>query len=195
MKKLFLAMAFLAASFSASATTVTFDQDGLDLSNIDGVSFSSFGIIQPTKDETGYFNGVVSPSKVAFNPDAIPVTVFSQTSAGFFFNSASFVAAWNDGLTLDIHGYTLGGDEYFKSLTLSTTSPTFVEFNWSNVSHISFTSYGGTPAGYAGWGDHFGMDNFTFNVPVSAVPELTPVTMLTAGLLLVGMTRRRKSKG
>ena len=184
----------------APAETLTFDDlpspgagnppvpngyGGLDWTNVWYVNPVAAGA-----GNTGAYNGIISGSNVAFNPDGYPATISSTGS--FTFNSGYFTAVWNDGLNLEAVG-SLGGTVMdTTNFTLNASSPTLEILNWANIDTLTFTSSGGTPhPGFiAGGGTQFVMDNLSFNNPV---PEPGSTGLLLAGgLCLLGYGWRRR---
>ncbi len=62
------------------------------------------------------------------------------------------------------------------------------------VDQLTFSSAGGTSAGFGGGGTHFAMDNFTYNEVLSPVPEPETYAMLAVGLGLMGAFARRRKQ-
>lgn len=180
----------------AYAGTITFD----DLSHTEyngaliadgyaGLNWDNFAYVNPVYVNTsGYQNGVVSAPNLGFNWNGTSAS-FSASSP-FNFNSAYFTAAWNNGLSIDATGYNQGNPIYSTTFTVDTTGPDFMVFNWLNVDQVSFSSYGGTPAGYDGSGNHFAMDNLSINA--QAVSEPSNLGMLALGLGLIGLLAWRR---
>jgi len=138
-----------------------------------GFNWTNFGYVDPLPfGPSGYANGTVSPTNVAYNRYGDP----SMLSSGSFeFVGAYFTGAWNDGLNVSVSGYLNG--EVIERMTIVTSYyvPTWSSFNWV-VDQLSFNSYGGTLAPEAvSDGLQFVMDNFTYNVP-------EPGTMFLFGL-------------
>ena len=166
--------------FPASAITITFDDlpddkvpvpsgyAGLEWDNfyyLDGAPYASIG---------GYADAFISPSRIGYNGFGFPAT-FSSISL-FTLNSAYLTAAWNDDLEVTITGL-LGGSALFStSVVLSATSPTLVNFNFTDIDSVTFVSSGGTPhPGYSGQGTHFAIDNIVLNEPTVVPPTITSV--------------------
>lgn len=143
----------------------------------------------------GYFNGVTSGNK-AFWAES---NIISHLSPEFtsiepiFLEGAYFTSAWNQSLTIEITAEIVGGDPLSKIFTVDPYSPTWIEFNWNNVSHLMMSSYGGTPAGgVIGSGTQFIMDDFTYHL--ASVPVPAAVWLFGSGLIgLIGVARRNKS--
>jgi hypothetical protein len=179
----------------ANAVVVTFDDlpgdetqiptgyNGFTWNNfhdLDGVHYAS--------NPSGYGNGVISPNNVAYNSFGDAASI---TGPLFTFNSAYFTGAWNDGLNIEITGRLSGTTLFDQTIVVDSTGPTLFSPNWAGIDELDFFSSGGTSHGYisGGSGEHFAMDNFTYN----AVPE--PTTMLLVGSGLLGLWgARRKFK-
>ena len=188
----------LVASSSAKAETLTFD----DLSNYapvpngyGGLNWNNFNALNTVQElaydgPNGYTNGVVSSPNVLYNVDANPASISSPTA--FTLNSGEFTAAWNDGLqVLATALNTTTNQFYFQTFTVNTSGPTLETFNWANINEVTFSSYGGTSAGFDGSGEHFALDNLS----VSAVPLPAALPMFSAallGLAGLGANARRK---
>jgi len=117
----------------------------------------------PAVNPSGYQAAVVSPHNVAFNGFGNPAIV--SDSHLFNLNSGYFTAAWKDNLQVQVIGRLLGLDVYNNTYVLSTTSPTFIAFNYLGIDEVKFVSSGGTH--HFGSGEEFAMDN----LDISAVPE------------------------
>jgi hypothetical protein len=189
-KTLLVAALLATGAIHASAETLTFE----GFSNMNpvpsgygGLNWNNFSVLSDTST-SGYLNGIVSGTSVAYNSWANPASISSTTA--FTLNSAFFTGAWNNGLTIHVTGS--GATNYSADIVVNTTSPTNYVFNWTGLTSVNFSSSGGTPAGYSGSGAHFAMDNMTINV--AAVPEPETYALLLAGLGIIGATaRRRKS--
>ena len=147
MIKNILAAAFLSMGFaasSASAVVITFDDLGspgtslLPISNgYAGLSWDNFWYLDSSfYTSSGYVNGTVSPNNVAFNAFANPATISKST--GFNLVGGYFTGAWNDGLQISAVGTP--GVTYSTSFTVNTTGPTYIAFNWNNITSVSFSS-------------------------------------------------------
>jgi uncharacterized repeat protein (TIGR03803 family) len=127
---------------------------------------------------SGYFAGMTSVPKVAYNGNSSPAAI--SAAAPFVLFSANLTAAWNDNLQLEVQGYNGSALIYDNTYTLSASSPTLISFNYLGVTSVQFISSGGTPhAGYGGSGTEFVIDNV--NAFVAAIPHLPPplpITML-----------------
>jgi hypothetical protein len=187
----------------APATTLTFDDLpplGAGITNAaipngyGGLNWTNMHYVNGTTYDpspNGYRNGRVSGDYVAYNDFA---NIASASSAPFTFNSVYLTGAWNNGLQVTVTGFNGASTLFTQTVTTSAFAPTLFTFNWTGIDRVSFTSFGGTPAPTftAGSGTHFAMDNFTFNVPVTAGAPL-PGTA-SCGLVLVaalGLARRR----
>ncbi|MEW6220649.1 MAG: PEP-CTERM sorting domain-containing protein [Thermodesulfobacteriota bacterium] len=135
---------------------------------------------------SGYTNGVVSGSQVAYNSWA--GMAITSRGSDFTFNGAYLTGAWNDGLQITVEGYDDGSLVYSNTVTASAYAPTYFAFNYQNVDELRFSSFGGVDAGFPGGGTHFAMDNFTYN----AVP--VPATFLLLGSGLAGLVGSRISR-
>lgn len=161
---------------------------GLDWNNFVLLNTPNFtSVIGPN----GFANGTVSGPNIAFNGTGDAAAISGPT---FTFNSAYFTGAWYNGLGITATGY-LGGNLVGTSIFIVNASgPTLETFDWT-VDKVSFSSSGGTNAGYGSNGTQFAMDNMTINEPLTTTP--LPSTAY-AGLGLLGglgcwtLARRRK---
>lgn len=168
------------------ATVLTFD-DIAPVSNYGqvpntygGFNWSNFyyqNDSSPALSNSGFENGTVSGNYAAFNSGLQPTATVSEAIKGsvFNFNSADLTAAWNNGLSVTVEGLNNSSVLYTKTVTLDTTAPTLVNFNFLGVNELRFSSSGGVePANLVGKGSgtNFVLDNFTYNeTPVVPVPE------------------------
>jgi hypothetical protein len=182
----------------AGADLVVFDDLGGDQVPIPagykGFTWSSsFYYINATPYPlSGYYAGMVSSPNVAYNGwwDDVAVSAASP----FTFNGAYFTGAWNDGLEIDISGWLGASKVHNTTVTVSSTTPTWVGLDWTNIDRLKFHSYGGTHnPDYSGTGLHFVMDNFTYNEPISAVPVPGAAVLGVLGLSFAGWRLRRKT--
>jgi hypothetical protein len=200
---LFLAVVPLAMASASSvrADTLTFDDvttaSFADVPNgYGGLNWSNMGVYDGSGGVggSGYINGRVSGTYVAFNEYALTATV---SHGSFTFNSAYFTAAWNNGLNVTVDGYLNNVLVDTKSFTVDTAGPTLVNFDFQGIDKLVFNSFGCTPDNtYLGHGAgaHFAMDNFTFN-EATVAPLPSPVLMgmtLLGGTGLAHFFRRRK---
>jgi hypothetical protein len=156
-----------------------------------GFTWSNFQYINGLSyTNTGYYNGVVSPSNVAFDPGGSPAYLSSVNT--FSVQSMDLTAAWNNNLQMDIYGFTNAGIDHATEI-LNVNGPTLVTLNWSNLTELYFSPSGGVNGGYADTGTHFVLDNL--QVTSSATPEPATLTLLGAGFLAFGgfrFARRRR---
>jgi uncharacterized repeat protein (TIGR01451 family) len=164
--------------FSATNQPISFDDlpgsgdqvppgyHGLTWSNIYCLS----GIGYPN---SGYMAGTVSPPNVAYNGYGDPASIESTGQVNLV--SAYLTAAWNDNLQVLAQGYAGDTLVYNNTYTLSSTSPTLINFNYFGVTRVTFTSFGGTPnPAYGGGGTHFAMDNVVIQDRVTASVPIAP---------------------
>lgn len=180
----------LAASVGANAAVVDFES-GLG----GGFSWDNFGVLNSTSSTyngSGYRNGTVSGSHVAYNSRANPAALSSFSS--FVFNGAYFAGAWNNGLNITVRGFLGGVETLSETFVVNTDAPLWRAFGWT-VDRLVFSSAGGVDQpGLNGSGAHFAMDNFTYNEVLSPVPEPETYAMLGVGLGLLGAFARRRKQ-
>ena len=188
---------------SANATVLTFDDltplgaaPGTIANGYGGLDWTDMGYLNSpihNGGASGYVGGTVSGDYVAFNEFAEVATV----SDGLFdFNSAYLASAWNDNLSVTVKGF-LGATELYSvtvnNLQYSQTqgaTATLFNFDFLGIDSLTFASFGGTDSDPfdGGVGNHFVMDNFTFNE--TSVPEPAVLALLSLGLFGIGAARR-----
>jgi hypothetical protein len=186
----------LSISSLSSAAVITFDDlpHWTDIGNhYSGLNWTNLYTMQGSLGSGGYKNAVVSGQNATFNGGAADALL---VSGGLFdFNGAYLTAAWNDGLSIKVTGSKSGLEVYSQTVTVNTSGPTWFNFNFSGVDALRFDSFGGTAnAAFVGTGagEHFSMDNFTFNEAVKSVPESS--SLMLAMLGLAGLFGARKIK-
>ena len=105
-----------------------------------GLSWSNFyelnGIAYPVP--SGYSNGVVSVSNVAFNASGAPASILSPNP--FTLISTYLTAAWTPNLQTRVKGYVGGALAYDRTFTLQTNAPTLVVLNYEGVTEVNFST-------------------------------------------------------
>lgn len=167
--------AALCSGGAAHAGLVNFDNPGLiDIDNTTGVA---------TYAETGY---VISGPAASFLPidgtmvggfDTTPFT-FSLAGGGTFGLKSLDLAPYDLGFgpgTLALVGLVGGTQVASRSVDLAGTSSLSFDSAWTNLTSVSFSATGG-----------FALDN------IATVPEPGSFALTGAGLLLMGVMRRRR---
>lgn len=215
-KGLIVAVLLMLVPAASSAGTLTFDDlhdDGSGSTTIPygyGMTdfyWSNFNVLSTSNNPpNGYYNGTVSFPNVAYDPFGQPAILksFDFTNneyVPFNFDSVYLAAAWDNGLQIEIQGYTLVGGNPTLTIddfvNVNTTGPTLFNFDFKNVVLLDFipTCTGAcTPAGYSGSGTHFAMDNMTVSPASAAEPDAVTLMVETALASLLGMAywqRRR----
>ena len=193
-----LATLFTVISFTAStasAQLITFDDladngGGTAIGNgYSGLDWDNFNVLNTASlVPSGFVNGTVSTSNVAYNDQANPATITSPT--GFNLVDAQFTGAWNNGLQIEVLAFS-DTDTFTKNFTVDSTGPTNVVFNWNNITYVTFSSLGGANGGYGSSDDQFVIDNL--NV-ASAVPEPDVWGLMMTGIPLAFRQIRSRLK-
>ena len=182
----------------AGATVLTFDDltqpslGGDPITNgYGGFNWANMYYLDPDlmsyPSPSGYNAGQIS-GNVAFNAFARVALV---TGGTFDFNGVYLTGAWNDGLNIGVRGLLGGVSVYYQEVVVSSTAPTWFDFNYSGIDQLVFESWGGTDnPNYGGTGTHFAMDNFTVNGV--SVPEPSTLLLLGSGLLGIVAIGRKK---
>lgn len=201
MKKIFAFVALMFTAVNANAVVLDFDDINVGVEaylntaagpNYGGLSWSNtWGVLNTTSaaySNSGYANGVTSGTNVAFNAFYQNVSIDSGTMD---WNGAYFAGAWNDGLTINFIGSQAGVELYNETITVDTSGSIWFDANFIGIDNLVISSSGGTAnatlSAY-GSGQHFSMDDFTFN---ANVPETSSLILLGLGLIGFGVARRK----
>lgn len=192
---------FLGAAPNAPAELITFDNlsgnQGTVPNGYGGLNWSNFAYMSRTylqpEGYNGYTNGAVSSPNVAFNAAGYPAIITS--SSPFTLNSGYFTGAWKDGLTISL----LDNKGDTKTFVVNSSGPMFETFNWTGITSVLFTSFGGIPDPKdpigTGYGTEFALDNLTINA--ATTPEPGSLTLMGLGGLGLAAScwRRRRQSG
>ncbi len=152
-----------------------------------GLQWNNFFVLNTAQElssfgRNGEVNGVVSPPNVAFNGGGAAAFI---SDGSFNLNSAYLMAAWNDGLQVEVQGFVGDTLTFDNTYTVGTQGSTLINFNYVGVDEVNFISSGGVPHGFGfGAGTQFGMDNLS----ITLVPE--PSTFALVGLTVIFLTLR-----
>lgn len=158
---------------ASRANVVTFDdltENGTNLlvvpSAYHGLVWTNFNALNSVVltnyfSPSGYYNGMISPSNVAYNGFGNPAEI-DLADGNFDFLSAYLTAAWNSNLNVVVQGFSGATMLYSTNVIVNWTGQTLVDFNFQNIDRLTFDSFGGTNAGVPGAGEQFVMDNFSF---------------------------------
>ncbi len=200
MKKIVMVMMMILGIGICQGYVLTFDDittepaggvvipDGYSGFEWNSVGDHRFGVVNGSSQPgSGFENGVVSGSYVAFNSYGNSSLILRDTA--FDFEGAYLTAAWNDGLEITVDGYFNNFLEYTTTVIVDTTEPTWFDFDYMGIDKLEFTAFGGTDAGLGGSGTYFAMDNFSF------VPEPGTIFLFALGGLIVKrLTKKRSTK-
>lgn len=200
--KLVLLAVLAALASPVAAVTMTFDDLAAPslIAGYDGFAFSNFYTLDTVGfPASGYVNGVVSGTNVAYNGSGHAASIASATA--FSLTSGDVAGAWNDGLTVTLVGTLAGAPVFTQSFVVGTAGATFEAFNPALIDKVVFTTSGGVPhvGYYAGVGTQMSLDNLTINGTLpgggsgSTVPEPAAWALMVAGFGLVGGSLRRRA--
>jgi hypothetical protein len=167
-----LGVLILSLSLALAQETITFDDlpssvtspisspyQGLNWQNFFAESISDVGI------PSGYGIACVSLPNIAYNGGGNSASI-SISSGTFTLNSGYFSAAWRDGLQMQVEGFLGGTLEYSNSYSLYTTLQNYIDFDYSGVDTVVFSTSGGTPHfSPILTGGNFSMDNLSVTIP------------------------------
>lgn len=193
-KKLLLPLLLsLSVVASTNAAVITFDdlpepEAGVIDNGYAGFDWSWFGYANKSVlPGSGYETGVVSGDYAAYNDFA---ATSSLSGSLFNFNGAFLTGAWNDGLNIEVKGFSGGSELYSSTVVVNTSSAQWFDFNFFGIDSLSFRSFGGEKnALLDGEGEHFVMDNFTID-EASSVPESSSIILLLLGMAGLVLGRR-----
>jgi hypothetical protein len=179
--------------FAGNPVTLTFDDlpspgtyGSLIPAGYGGLQWNNFNYLDGEDFvASGFQNGVMSGQNVAFNGSGNSAQISSGTS--FDLNSAWLTAAWNDGLQLEVQGFSGGTLAYDQTYTLNAAAPTLLTFSYFDVDQVNFISFGGVNHGYGGSGTQFVMDNLTVSVPE---PNSTMLLLFGSTLIVLQLRKR-----
>ena len=151
---------------------------------------------------------VVSGTNVLLNGGGQALSISSASQ--FNLNSGTFGAAWTNGLTMNVKGYNGGALLYDKNFSLNWNVAQNLSLNLHGVDNVVFSSFGGTVDPSFAWDSNqsfvadnlnFGendyrvlVDEGDFGVSVSVVPEPMTVSLMAAGLLVLGSVQSRRRR-
>jgi PEP-CTERM motif-containing protein len=157
-----------------------------------GFVWSNFWVLNavPFGTSSGYHNGLISNSNVAYNAFGNPSGI-SAIGGNFNLVSAYLTAAYTSNLSVQVQGFRGQSLVYGQTAVVTWTGPSLVMLNFQNIDHVEFDSFGGLDAGIGGSLDNnqqFVMDDLN----VEPVPE--PSVILLVGIGTLVLLRRRLSR-
>ncbi len=128
------------------STVINFDDlstgnDSTVISNgYQGLQWSNFAVVNGKRQNTneGYYNGTISVSNVAYNGFGNPAEFSSHGT--FNLNSAYVTAAFANGLQVQVVGIANNNVIYNNTYVVSKSGPSFINFNYTNIDKVSFSS-------------------------------------------------------
>ncbi len=186
----------LALSTPAAAAIIDFDDltgdESLVANGYAGLQWDNFFSLDPFVDMpySGYNNALVSGGNIAHSGYDSPATIAGL--AGLRLDSAYFTAGFNDGMTVFARGYN--GTDLLQTLDfiVTTTDPTRIDFGWSGLTHVIFSSSGGVDQMYDMSGTNFAIDDLEISESAitPAVPEPATWMSMLLGFGVVGAAIR-----
>src|SRR3989344_3083332 len=112
---------------------------------------------------TGYPGSATSLPNALWSAWSGILSIYS--SSPFDLASAKVKAALRDNLQLNVKGYLEGVLKYDKNYILNATAPIQIDFNYTTIDRVDFSSSGGTKhAGYSFDGPDFVMDDINYSI-------------------------------
>jgi len=168
-----IALAFMACGAMASAQTITFDDLGPSYAGTQipngyaGFDWNNFyDLTGAPYTGTGYSTGVVSPGNVAFNDFGNPASFSSGTE--FNLTSAYVTSAFLGSENVEVEGFNGATKIYDTTYTVTDTGPTLLDFNYNDITSVTFV-----PSGGGGSGEQLVFDNVT--IDGAAAPGGNPI--------------------
>lgn len=155
----------------------------------------------------GFSSALSSGDRVVLNGGGAAMSI---SGSSFNLLSGTFAAAWTNGLSLNVKGFSGGDQLYDQDYTLDWSTASTLELNLFGIDHVIFSSSGGTVDEAFAWDSNqsFAADDLEFgyrvtnerrmyddgDIGLAVVPEPMTVSLMAAGLLVLGgvQTRRRR---
>lgn len=190
MGRIFLVLSLIIFSNYSMAVVLSFDDraPGIISDAYGGLDWHGFSLYPLNTCSGGYCNQGSSGTWFAFNIDGAPSSISGDP---FDFSGGFFGGAYRDGLQINVKGLVPDGVKYEKTIVVGTDESKWIDFSFSGINELQFTSFGGVDAGFGGAGTHFTLDDFTFNFLVSSIPEPSSLAVLLLGLAFVAGANRR----
>lgn len=203
----------LAGMASTASAQINFDDFSPSpfamLSNgYQGLNWDNAFVINPTgwfgsASVAGGFNtALTSGGHVASNAGAQALTISSGSA--FDLNGGTFAALWKSGLGFNAKGYASGAMMYDQTYSLDWNTAQHLSLNMFGIDQVVFTSTGGTYDTYSDGNTGFAFDDLDIgeagphfveqSLTVAVVPEPMTMSLVGAGLLLVGMANARRRR-
>jgi hypothetical protein len=139
------------------------------------------------------YKGAVSLPNAGENVGSLPASLSSPTP--FTLNSGYFMAAFRDGVQLEVVGSLRGVTQYDMSFTINTSGPKLLTFSNAMVDQVVFIPSGGHdvyPYTYRGDGEDFVVDNLS--ITASPTPEPSSLILLVVGAASTGLAAWRRTR-
>lgn len=163
------------------------------------------GVVYGLPNAGGFATALSSGERVMGNAGGQAMSISGST---FNLLGGTFAAGWTNGLNLNVKGYSAGNLMYDQNYSLNWSVASNLGLNMFGVDNVVFSSSGGTVDGVFGAGPNqsFAADNLEFSqgkahffleggdVGIAVVPEPMTVSLMAAGLLVLGGAQARRRR-
>ena len=169
---------------TGSGTPIPNGYGGLDWSNmyhLDGTDLPY--------TSSGYENGIVSDTDVAYNAFGNNGTITKSSTGTFDFAGTYASAAWRDGLQVMFTGYADDSQLYSVTKSVDHTGPNWYALKFTGIDTLKIFTSGGTEVpGLSGNGAHAALDNFAVSDSIEVHLHKSDGTTVTIPLELNVLT-------